>query len=278
MSGWAPCTHHGGMRGHLDWSFGPPVGGVVECDVQLEGATQTLPAVLWRPVDQGVRLPVVLLGHGGSGHKRSGRIVQLGRRFASAGAVAVAIDSPFHGERVASPLAARDYQARMVAEGLGRVVDGMVDDWLAAVDVLTDVGLVDPNRLAYVGLSLGTRFGIPLAARAGDSLSCAVLGKFGLRQSASMPSGPEMSSRLRSDVVRITAPVLFHLQWDDELFPRDGQLELFDLLPSADRQLVAYAGGHSVTQPGAVDTWCAFVDRHLSLRATGSQRDDQARA
>ena len=48
---------------------------------------------------------------------------------------------------------------------------------------------------------------------------------------------------------QVTAPVLFHLQWDDEVFPREGQLALFDLLGSAEKELIGYAGPHAETSP-----------------------------
>lgn len=67
-------------------------------------------------------------------------------RITSSGCAAVAIDGPFHGERVASPLTPVEYQSRMAAEGIGRVLDRMADDWVAARDLLVDVGTADPTR------------------------------------------------------------------------------------------------------------------------------------
>ena len=61
----------------------------------------------------------------------------------------------------------------------------------------------------------------------------------------------------------MTAPTLFHVQWDDDLFPRRGQLALFDLIGSADKRLIAYAGVHDVTHPSAITAWQAFVADHL---------------
>jgi hypothetical protein len=37
----------------------------------------------------------------------------------------------------------------------------------------------------------------------------------------------------------VSAPVLYHVQWDDAIFPRAGQFELFDALASADKRLSA---------------------------------------
>jgi hypothetical protein len=66
-----------------------------------------------------------------------------------------------------------------------------------------------------------------------------------------------MSPRISRDARLVSTPVLFHVQWDDELFPRDGQLELFE-------QLIAFPGLHAMTDPVAIDAWCTFVVRHLS--------------
>jgi hypothetical protein len=57
--------------------------------------------------------------------------------------------------------------------------------------------------------------------------------------------------------------VLFHLQWDDEVFPRDGQLSLFDRLGSPDKQLIAFPGPHGASHPHAAAQWRDFLSHHL---------------
>ena len=37
-----------------------------------------------------------------------------------------------------------------------------------------------------------------------------------------------MADRLTADAGQVSAPTLLHVQWDDELFPRQGQFALFD--------------------------------------------------
>jgi dienelactone hydrolase len=218
--------------------------------------------VTWFPEVE--RPPLVLLGHGGGSDKRNPRLARLGTWFAEvAGFAAVAIDGPYHGDRVPSPLSPPEYWSRMAAEGASPVLDRMIATWQAAIDALSH--RVDTDRLAYIGLSMGTRFGLPLVAALGPRCRAAVLGKFGLRPGPAMNPAPALPERFAADAARVKCPVLFHMQLDDTLFPVDGQRELFDRLASPHKQLLSYPGGHGVTDPAAEVRWRDFVRDRLSV-------------
>jgi hypothetical protein len=53
------------------------------------------------------------------------------------------------------------------------------------------------------------------------------------------------------------------MQWDDERFERQGQLELFDQLGAQDKRLHAYPGQHVDNGPESFEVEAAFLKRYL---------------
>lgn len=57
------------------------VEGSIEREFTVDRAGSVIPGVFWRPKTTDNPAPLVLLGHGGSGHKRNQRMPTLGRLF-----------------------------------------------------------------------------------------------------------------------------------------------------------------------------------------------------
>lgn len=240
------------------------LGAVDEVSFLLSGGCGDVPGELWRPHGGGAA-PVVLLAHGGGGHKRSERNVRLATWFAThAGITSVAIDGPFHGDRTNQGDGPLDYQNRAAAEGAAAVHGRMRHNWLDTLAAVDRSGWVDGQSVAFLGMSMGTRYGLSVCAALQSRLRCAVIGKFGLTQTDQLPQHLSASDVITTAARSIRAPVLQHIQWDDEIFPRPGQLDLFDLLPSPDKQLRARTGNHGFTRPDDEIAWREHVATHLN--------------
>ena len=124
-----------------------------------------------------------------------------------------------------------------------------VPEWQAAIDALAALDWVGPGPVGYWGVSLGTAIGLPLVA-AEPRVTAAVLGLMG-------------HDTLAEAAARITVPVQFHLQWDDEIVPRDSGLALFDAIGSAEKTLHANPGPHAAVPPFEIDSTERFFLRHL---------------
>jgi dienelactone hydrolase len=235
------------------------VGAVEERAFTVERHGHHIPGVLWYPAQGPGRRPLVLMGHGGSTHKRHDRMVMLGRMFAGDyGWCAAAIDGPAHGER--GPVTDASEAAYRQMWQRPDVVQDMIDDWKSTLDALSLLDQVDTARIGYWGVSMGTMFGLPYVA-SDARVRAAVLGKAGMTGSSVRRSGIDTYFKTFAPV--ITIPVLFVMQWDDERFDRQGQLELFDQLGAHDKRLHAYPGQHADNGPEAFEVQAAFLQRYL---------------
>jgi hypothetical protein len=109
--------------------------------------------------------------------------------------------------------------------------------------------------VGYWGVSMGTRYGVPLVA-AEPRIRAAVLGLFG------WAPGPRLAGY--DEVAReISVPLLFLVQWDDEVAGREYALALFDLFGSTTKTLHANPGRHVEIPPAEYQASEAFLALHL---------------
>ena len=231
--------------------------GISERLFTLDGIT----GVLWSPAGATGSLPLVLLGHGGGQHKKAEGMLARARRYVTnCGLAVAAIDAPGHGDRPKV-----EQQERLVADIRQRVAQGetlgphmarynvvlaeqAVPEWQAALDALQDIDGVG-GPVGYCGVSMGGAIGVPLVA-AEPRITAAVLGLCG-------------HETLAEAAGRISVPVEFVLQWDDEMVPRAAGLALFDAIASPEKTLHANPGRHVGVPAFELESSERFFFRHL---------------
>jgi dienelactone hydrolase len=234
-------------------------------DVEDAAGVERIPGVLWSPADATGPLPLVLMGHGGQSHKRSDRMAAIGRRLARRqGVFAVAIDQTDHGERGPLTTDTDDARYRAMWQRAG-VVERAVRQWRAVTRALAALPEVDDGRIGYWGLSMGSMFGMPFVAEE-PLIRAAVLGLVGLTGPSVERSG--IAPHLEAAAPRITCPVMFVVQWDDERFDRAGSLDLFDRIGgaggNANKRLIAFPGRHDAAPDESTVLTREFLGRELS--------------
>jgi dienelactone hydrolase len=223
-----------------------------------------IPGVLWSPADAaGGRRPLVLLAHGGGQHKKFEGLVARAHRYVTGeGFVVAAIDAPGHGDRprteqdersmagIRERAAAGEPIASQIARHNAALAARAVPEWQATLDALQkldSVGAGGPT--GFWGVSMGGAIGVLLVA-AEPRISAAV---FGLVS----------HEYLTEAAARVTVPVEFLLQWDDEQVPREEGLALFDAFASREKTLHANPGGHRGVPAFERESSERFFARHL---------------
>lgn len=221
-----------------------------------------IPGVLWTPEHATGPRPLILMGHGGGQHKKALGIPARAGRFVDEGGFAVAaIDAPNHGDRPKDEefvRVATENRARMGAgedtaalvAALHELMAGQaVAEWQAVITAVQELDHVGAGPVGYWGVSMGCGLGVPLLA-AEPRVRAAVLGLLGVHG-------------LAETAARVTAPVQFLLQWDDDRVPRAQGLALFDALASAEKTLHANPGKHGEIPGFETDSSLRFFTRHL---------------
>ena len=231
---------------------------------------EVVPGVVWTPGEAAASHPLVLMGHGGSQHKKFASLANRAHKYVREFGFAVAaIDAPGHGERnpteqggqfvaeLQAKMAAGQPVGEIVAREMERLAAQVVPEWqatLEAAQALDDVGAGGP--VGYWGVSMGGAIGVYLLA-AEARINAAVIGLVGL---------PPEREALAAAAAQVSVPVEFVLQWDDELVPRETGLALFDALGTREKSLHANPGGHVRIPAWEAESWERFFCRHLGKK------------
>jgi dienelactone hydrolase len=234
--------------------------GVRQRTFEVARAERRIPGILWTAADDDGPRPVVMLGHGASGSKSQDYIVSLARGLVRhQGLSALAIDGPVHGDRrsdggAVPNLPFADFVQRWSADpGL---IDDMVADWSWTLDAVQALPEITAGPCGYWGLSMGTIFGLPLVA-AEPRVAVAVLGLMGI-------AGPT-KERFAADAPAVSCPVLFLVQWHDELFPRELAFDLFEALGSTDKRMHVSPGMHAEVPAEEFEASARLLGSHLTV-------------
>jgi pimeloyl-ACP methyl ester carboxylesterase len=210
-----------------------------------------VPALVHEPA--GAR-GLLLLGHGGGHGKDAPRFVELARRCAlGTGLAVVCIDAVDHGERRPTGDVGPDLPPGWHSMAIPR----MVADWQAVVATLAE--RLGPPR-AYVGVSMGSIFGVPVAA-ALPTIAATVLLVGGIPEGPWLDD-PALAPRLLEGAAGLAHTELLMVnRTDDALFPIDGVHRLFGAVPGPRKRLVFLPGAHDDWSDELVDGAVEFVTR-----------------
>ena len=224
--------------------------------VTLRHSDRSIPTCLWLPNGQPKAL--VLACHGGSGHKESAAILSIVAQLRPQGVAVLAIDGPVHGDRVTDqgqdPAKNRVRFREAWKTGVGHT--SMAADFSIALDWALLHPALQSLPVGYIGVSMGTAYGIPLLALE-KRIRAAVIGLWSTNY--------VNSEHLKEFATQINCPVWFTQQWDDEFFDREGTAALFNLIGSADKRLVAYPGPHLELQGERLSNAIDFLKNRLSI-------------
>ena len=248
-------------------------GGIKRYSFTVACGGQEVPAVLWTPEGARGPRPLVLMGHGGSQHKKTPGIMTRAKQYARRlGYATLAIDAPGHGDRITR----EEVEANAIE--VGKRVRGetttawdparlkamlersksAVPEWKAALDAAQSLDFVGAGGpVGYWGVSMGTAIGVPFVA-AEPRITCAVFGLAGLR-----PDAADMAAAAKA----ITCPVEFVFQWEDAVAPREHGLALFNAFSSTDKTMHINPGGHMDIPDYEGASWERFFERHLGVAA-----------
>jgi len=225
------------MSDSVSWIESHDTKGMATLDfVAQRTAKRNVTGAVWIPDDPNPDVPLMLFGHGASGDRYQTPIPELAQRFVEdLRCPVLSLDGPVHGLRAVEP---GGRQALFAELRRAEAVADMVEEWHFGVELAFSRDDIGPRSLSYFGLSMGSVFGIPLLAER-DDVIVSTIGLIGTTGATS-----NLREKLMEAASKLTHPVFCIMQLEDELFPRDGYLELFDSIGSEDKRLHANPGLH----------------------------------
>jgi len=225
------------MSNGVSWTESHDTKGMATVDFVAERAgKRNVTGAVWIPDDPNPGAPLMLFGHGASGDRYQTPIPELAQRFVEdLRCPALSLDGPVHGLRAVEP---GGREALFAELRRAEAVADMVEEWHFGIDVAFNRDDIGKRPLSYFGLSMGSAFGIPMLAER-DDVIVSTIGLIGTTGATANLRGTLMDA-----ASKLTHPIFCIMQLEDELFPRDGYLELFDALASDDKRLHANPGLH----------------------------------
>ena len=212
---------------------------------------QPVPGVLWGSEHSAPGAPLVMYGHGASGDRHQEPIPKIADALARRGVFGLSIDGPVHGLRKVGDGGRGAFGEVMRSEAM---VDNILADWGAALGAIQAEASVGKGQLGYFGLSMGTILGTPVVAS--FDVTVAVL-------MGTISPTERYGEQLREAAAKISCPLFFIMQLEDELFARDRCLDLFDRFASTDKRLHANPGLHPQVPAEEVDFSTEFLAERL---------------
>lgn len=242
----------------ITWTKLPSdIGEARTSDFFLRHSKDIVPGALWLPDD---RSPagLILVGHGGSRHKRDiSTLESVAKMVELTGFAVAAIDGPIHGARRGEDMTSpADIQTEFLElwEGTADGVEGMVSDWMATLTKLKELKELKNIPVGYYGLSMGTAYGLPFLA-VEKRIDAAVLGMWG----SNYPNSDQLVEAARC----VRCPVCFLHKSEDQFFTLGGAFEIFDALLTDDKRMLISTGPHEPATSEQIQVTLNFFQDRL---------------
>jgi len=252
------------------------IGAITIERLRYPGADETpVPASLFRPRAANGTRPALIIQHGANTSREDFYVQAPARRWAASGWTILAIDLAEHGERVAGEPLGQMERRRLITQPA--FVEQSIVDLRCGLDVLSATSGVDPDRIGFVGFSLGGMLGTIFTAREPRVRAAAIViaGSFAYMRFWERGESEEERQR-RYAIAQATDPAFFAAAIaprpflmvnteDDPVFPREAVLTLFDAAREP-KELRWHPGTHH-QWGGEVykDVW-EFLQREIGVR------------